>query len=112
MKINSVDLDLLEQFNIESYEEDGTQTVKQISKEILSQGAWATLIFKFVELDKTTGEWKEPQALIQRYQKKNGSYKIYSKHAIPSPEHARTLIEILSRWFPENTENSEENYEF
>jgi len=81
-----------------NYEEDGIQVVKETGKEILSKGAWTTILFRFQNLDRKTGEFGKDMYTIRRYQKRQGEYIMKSKFNISSTEQARKIIEILSRW--------------
>ena len=38
-----------------NYEEDGILVVKELDKEILSKGAWTTILFRYQNWDKTKG---------------------------------------------------------
>ncbi len=81
-----------------NYEEEGKQLVKELEKEILTKGAWSTILFKYQDLDKATGEFKPPKIAIRRYQKRNGEYRNASKFTISSMAQARKMIEILDKW--------------
>ena len=39
------------------YEEDGVLIVKELDKEILSKGAWATLLFRYQQWDRRKNEY-------------------------------------------------------
>jgi oligoribonuclease NrnB/cAMP/cGMP phosphodiesterase (DHH superfamily) len=84
------------------YEEDGIQLVKETDKEILSKGAWTTILFKYQEYNKSTQEFGVNKFTIRRYQKRNGQYQAKSKFNISSTAQARKLIEILERWTKED----------
>jgi hypothetical protein len=84
-----------------SYEEDGLQVIKETGKEILSKGAWTTILFRYQSLDKTTGEFGKDMYTIRRYQKRQGEYNMKSKFNISSPEQAKRIIDILSNWIKE-----------
>jgi hypothetical protein len=81
-----------------NYEEDGTLIVKELDKEILTKGAWSTIIFRFVQWDKKLNDYGPERYVIRRYKKSGGEYRSQSKFTISSAEQARKLIEILSRW--------------
>ncbi|BDD88087.1 hypothetical protein [Desulfofustis limnaeus] len=80
------------------YEENGVVLVKEVDKEILSKGAWATVLFRYRNLNKATGDFGEDMYSIRRYQKRQGAYIPKSKFNISSPEQARKIIEALTRW--------------
>ncbi|GAB4342495.1 MAG: hypothetical protein Kow0089_17630 [Desulfobulbaceae bacterium] len=81
-----------------SYEEDGTLIVKELDKEILSKGAWTTILFRYRELDRKSGEYGPDKYSIRRYQKQKGQYIPKSKFNISSRAQAEKIVETLSRW--------------
>jgi hypothetical protein len=83
------------------YEENGELVVKELDKEILSKGAWTTILFRFKELDRKTGEYGPDRYIIRRYRKMSGVYKPQSKFKISSPAQARKIIDALARWVEE-----------
>lgn len=84
-----------------NYEEDGVQVVKETGKEILSKGAWTTILFRFQNLDKNTGDFGKSMYTIRRYQKRQGEYITKSKFNISSSEQAQKIIDTLSTWIAE-----------
>lgn len=85
-----------------NYEEDGIQVVKETGKEVLSKGAWTTILYRFQNLDRKTGEFGKDMFTIRRYQKRQGEYIMKSKFNISSSEQAKKIIEILEKWTSEN----------
>ena len=81
-----------------NYEEDGVQVVKELDKEVLSKGAWSTIVFKYQQLDKKTNDFGPAQYTIRRYRKVKGEYMPQSKFNISSDEQARKISEILLNW--------------
>lgn len=81
-----------------AYEEDGVETVKELDKKILSKGAWATVIFRYQDFNRTKGEYGPDKYSIRRYQKQNGEYRQKSKFNISSKEQAKSVIDALSSW--------------
>lgn len=81
-----------------NYEEDGTVIVKELDKEILSKGAWTTIIFRYQDLNRSTGEYGPEKYSIRRYQKQKGNYLPKSKFNISSKAQAQKIIDALSRW--------------
>lgn len=81
-----------------NYEEDGVLLCKEVTKEILTKGTWATIMFKYQDLDKASGEYKAPKISIRRYQKRNGEYKTMSKFNLSSIAQAQKVCEILKKW--------------
>ncbi len=86
------------------YEEEGQLLVKELDKEILTKGAWSTVLFKYQELDKKSGEFGPVRYSIRRYRKMSGTYRPQSKFTISSKDQARRIIEILGRWVEEDEE--------
>lgn len=80
------------------YIENGETTVKELDKVVLSKGAWATLIFKYQDLDRKTGEFGPIKYSIRRYQKRDGNYLPKSKFNISSQDQAQKIIDILTQW--------------
>lgn len=80
------------------YEEDGVVLVKEIDKEVLSKGAWATVIFRYQQWDKRKNEYGPESYAIRRYQKVGGEYLQKSKFTISSSKQAEKLVEVLQRW--------------
>lgn len=81
-----------------NYEEDGTLIVKEMDKEILSKGAWTTILFRYQDLNRSSGEYGPEKYTIRRYQKLKGQYMPKSKFNISSKAQAQKIIETLSRW--------------
>jgi hypothetical protein len=85
-----------------NYEEDGVQIVKETGKEILSKGAWTTILYRFKNLDRKTGELGKDMYTIRRYQKRQGEYITKSKFNISSTEQAKKIIDTLTKWTNED----------
>jgi len=81
-----------------NYEEDGLLVVKETGKEILSKGAWTTILFRYQNWDKAKGEYGKDQFTIRRYQKRQGEYIPKSKFNISSREQAQSIIDTLQSW--------------
>ena len=80
------------------YTEDGVMTVKQLDKEVLTKGAWATLMYRYQDWDRAKQEYGPEKYSIRRYQKRNGAYQMKSKFNISSKDQAEKMIEILQKW--------------
>ena len=89
------------------YVEDDTVIVKQLEKEVLTKGSWTTIMYKYQELDKRTGEYNAPKVSIRRYQKRNGIFRQQSKFNISSQKQAYMICDILKKWYPENAPTEE-----
>ena len=83
------------------YEEAGTITVKELDKIVLTKGAWATLLFRYQDLNRQTDEFGPDKYSIRRYQKRNGQYLPKSKFNISSADQAKKIIAALQNWIDE-----------
>jgi hypothetical protein len=81
-----------------NYEEDGILIVKELDKEILSKGAWATILFRYCQWDAKKGEYSPDRYTIRRYRKKEGIYTPQGKFNISSAEQAAKIVQTLQRW--------------
>ena len=80
------------------YEENGILKVKQIDKEVLSKGAWATVLFRYREWLPETDTYGPDRYTIRRYKKSGGEYRQQSKFTISSNGQARHIVDALERW--------------
>lgn len=83
------------------YMEDGVVTVKQLDKQVLTKGAWATLMYKYQDWDRKAEDYGPIKFSIRRYQKRNNEYVQKSKFNISSVDQANKMIDILSKWVNE-----------
>lgn len=81
-----------------NYEEDGILLVKELDKEVLSKGAWTTILYRYQNWNKTKEEYSKDMYTIRRYQKREGEYLPKSKFNISSPEQAQKIITVLQKW--------------
>jgi hypothetical protein len=81
-----------------NYEEEGVLVVQEIDKEILSKGAWTTILFRYRDYDQSTKQYSADKFTIRRYQKRNSQYQTKSKFNISSAAQAEKIVETLSRW--------------
>lgn len=81
-----------------AYEEDGQLLVKELDKEILTKGAWATVLFRYQNWSRAKNEFGKEMFTIRRYQKRNGEYIPKSKFNISSVDQAKKIIAILEKW--------------
>ncbi len=84
-----------------TYEEEGIDIVKELDKQILSKGAWATIIFRYQQWDRAKEEYGPDRYTIRRYRKRNGEYLQQSKFNISSKDQATKIIEALQKWASE-----------
>ena len=81
-----------------AYHEGEVMTVKELDKVVLTKGAWATVMFRYQDLDRKTGEFGPDKYTIRRYQKRNGEYGQRSKFNISSRDQAQQIITALTGW--------------
>ncbi|MGD8407322.1 MAG: hypothetical protein PVG50_02165 [Thiohalophilus sp.] len=84
------------------YHEDGTLVSRQLDKIVLTKGAWSTIIFRYQDMDRKTGEFGPDKFTIRRYQKRNGQYQQKSKFNISSRDQAQKIIDALQKWLKES----------
>jgi hypothetical protein len=83
------------------YVDNGIQTVKQLDKQILSKGAWTTIIFRYQDWDRSKNAFGPDKFTIRRFQKRNGEYQQKAKFNISSADQAKKLIQALEKWLDE-----------
>ncbi len=83
------------------YEENGIKIVKELDKEILSKGAWTTILFKYQDWNRGKEEYGPEKYTIRRYRKMGGTYRPQTKFNISSAKQARKIIDTLSSWIDE-----------
>jgi hypothetical protein len=83
------------------YFEGTQQTVKELDKVVLTKGAWATLMYRYQDLDRKKEEFGPIKYTIRRYQKRNGTYMQKSKFNISSADQAQKIIDTLTTWVAE-----------
>ena len=81
-----------------TYTEDGIETVKELDKRILTKGAWATIIYRYQDWNRSKEEYGPDKYTIRRYQKRNGQYQQKSKFNISSADQAKKVIDVLTKW--------------
>lgn len=81
-----------------AFTEDGIEKTKELDKQLLSKGAWTTILFKYQDWDNAKQDFGPVKYSIRRYQKRNDQYWQKSKFNISSEEQAKKIIEILSQW--------------
>ena len=82
------------------YEEDGKVLRKEVAKEVLSKGAWATIMYLYQDLDRKTGEYGPQKISIRRYQKRDGTFQQRSKFDVSSLAQAHAICSKIQDWFP------------
>jgi hypothetical protein len=80
-----------------NYEEEGLLVVEELEKVCLNRGAWTTILFRYRERDRKTGEFGPPKAGLRRYQKTKGVFRKRDGINL-SKDSARILCEKLTEW--------------
>ncbi len=81
-----------------AYEDGGIETIKELDKKVLTKGAWATIMYRYQDWNRTKEEYSPDKYTIRRYQKRDGEYKPKSKFNISSTKQAREIIATLEEW--------------
>ena len=81
-----------------SYKEGDLELVKELDKQILTKGAWTTIIYRYQDWNNAKEEYGPDKYTIRRYQKRNGEYQQKSKFNISSKAQAQKIVEALNRW--------------
>ena len=81
-----------------AFSENGVEKVKELDKQILSKGAWTTIMFRYQEWENAKQAFGEDKYAIRRYQKRNNQYWLKSKFTISSKDQANKIISILTGW--------------
>jgi hypothetical protein len=81
-----------------SYSEGDLETVKELDKIVLTKGAWATIMYKYQDWNRTKEEYGPVKFTIRRYQKRDGNYSPKSKFNISSEAQAQGIIDALQSW--------------
>lgn len=84
-----------------TYEDGGIETVKELDKKVLTKGAWATIIYRYQDWNRSKEEYSPDKFTIRRYQKRDGEYQQKSKFNISSEKQAREIIIALEDWLKE-----------
>lgn len=81
-----------------NFEENGTLVCKETGKEVLSRGAWTTIIFRFQEWQADADTYGPEKYVIRRYKKVGDEYRQQSKFTISSAKQAQKIVDILQSW--------------
>jgi hypothetical protein len=81
-----------------AFTEDGVEKVRELGKEVLSKGAWTTILYKYEEWVPSKETFGPVKYSIRRYQKRNNAYWQKSKFNISSDDQARKIVDILNDW--------------
>ena len=84
-----------------SYSEGEQELTKELDKEILTRGAWSTIVFKFQEWSEKDQDFGPIKYTIRRYQKRHGEFKMKSKFNISNNDQAQKIVDVLTKWIAE-----------
>jgi hypothetical protein len=96
----------IDEISIDWKDESGQLLVKQVKKEVLTSGAWSTIMFMYQDFDKKSGEFGPRKIRVGRYQKRGGKFIPQSKFNISSANQAKRITEIIQSWLPEMDEKA------
>ena len=82
-----------------NYEDEGKLVRRELKKEVLTKGAWATVMFLYEEMDRKTEKWGDPKISIVRFKKFNGQYRKQSSFNISSRKQADQIVDVITRWY-------------
>jgi len=81
-----------------NYTEEDILLVRELDKEVLTRGAWSTIMFRYQDWDKAKGAYGPEKYTIRRYQKSNNEYRQRSKFNISNRKQARQIVDALNKW--------------
>jgi hypothetical protein len=92
----------VEELTITREGDDRMAPRKELRKQVVTSGAWATVIYKFQELKKSKKgeEWVEKFSLV-RYRKLKGSYRFQKEFAISNADHVKVIRDTFDTWLKE-----------
>jgi len=82
------------------YQEDGKVLRKEVAKEVLSKGAWTTIMFLYQDLNRKTGQYGPRKSSNSLYQKRDGTLLQRSEFEVSRPAQAREIGGKIQDWFP------------
>ncbi len=85
-----------------AFEDGGVEVVKELDKQILSKGAWATVAYLYQDWDAKSEGFGKPKITLRRYRKMRGQYRQQSKFNISSLKQARMIHEVVGRWIDQD----------
>lgn len=94
----------VDEITIDWKDESGQQLVKQVKKEVLTSGAWSTIMFLYQDLDKKSGQFGPKKIRVARYQKRGGKFIPQSKFNVSSARQAKKIMEVMQNWLLEMDE--------
>lgn len=83
------------------YTDEGKVVRRTLKKEVLTRGAWSTIMFLYEELDRKTGKFNPPKMAVVRFKKWQGTYRKQSSFAISSEKQAKQVMSVMEQWLPD-----------
>ena len=81
-----------------NYTEEDILIVRELDKEVLTKGAWSTIMYRYQDWDRKKEAYGPEKYTIRRYRKLNNEYRQQSKFNISSRDQARQIIDALNKW--------------
>jgi hypothetical protein len=81
-----------------NYTEEDILIVRELDKEVLTKGAWSTIMYRYQDWDRKKEAYGPEKYTIRRYQKSDGEYRQRSKFNISNRKQAGKIIEALTKW--------------
>lgn len=97
----------IDEISINYEDEEGRLIVKELDKEILTRGAWTTIMFLYKEMNRATEEYGPEKVSIRRYRKVGGVFRQQSKFNISNSKQAGKISAVLGKWFGEGNLRAE-----
>ncbi len=97
----------VDEITINYEDENGVLRVKELDKQVLTKGAYSTIMFRYQEYVEASDDYGPEKFSIRRYRKLGGVFKQDSKFNISSVRQANMVIETLTRWVSEEPETEE-----
>jgi len=81
-----------------NYTEEDILIVRELDKEVLTKGAWSTIMYRYQDWDRSKEAYGPEKYTIRRYQKANNEYRQRSKFNISNRKQAQQIIDTLNKW--------------
>lgn len=91
----------IDDISLDWTDEEGVQKVRELKKEVLTRGGWATLMFAYQEIGRGADDFGPVKFRVGRYQKRNGRFSPHSKFNISSAKQAQQIVDVLQAWIKE-----------
>jgi len=77
---------------------------KELKKQIVTKGSWATVMYLFEELTKKKDEeiWVKKFSFV-RYRKMKGTFRFQKEFAVSKKDHAQIIADTMVEWLKDET---------